>query len=847
MKVRTRILFLSLLVAVLFLASVYVLRVWQMNRITALQRQRAQEMHQLIDKLIELRGKSLFTYSYDYTIWDEMAAFVKTKNPEWAKENLIQSLPTFDTQALWVFDEGFTVVYHAALKNKVETDIPFPIAADVLPNLFAKERFVHFFAESTAGFMEIRGATVHSTADDLRKTAPQGYFFVGRLWNGEFLGELSQLLNGNTRIVPGDIESPDIAYGDSTESILTRHPLPGWNGLPAAILEVEMPGRIAGQSAWYALWQLRLAFFFALSCIVLFFITFTRWVVAPTHTLSTALRTQNLAALDKLKSDPSEFGNLARLIATYFEQQKAFEREVLARARAEADLSELEGSFKVLLDATNDWVFLTDAEGRFLAANRAVCAGFKTSIEELRNLTIFHFVPPDKVEIRRAQIEHVVRTASSLRAESDYDERCFEVGIYPVINPEGKVAKLAFFAHDVTEHRNLEEQRKHLEAQLRQSQKIESVGRLAGGVAHDFNNLLSPILGYAELALEQIPESEPLHGDIEQIRIAARRARDLTRQLLAFSRKQVLDVRTIVINDFIREVDGMLRRLIGEDIRVVTKLEPDLEKVKADPSQLQQIVINLAVNARDAMPQGGILTIETNNVVLDEHYASVHASMSPGHYVLLAISDNGCGMTAEVKQRIFEPFFTTKERGKGTGLGLATVYGIVKQHGGNIWVYSEEGCGTSFKVYFPVADTEKVIDEHINLSRSNSFGNETILVTEDDAMVRRLTCDVLEAHGYRVIAADSGDQALELARKTEGKIDLLLTDVIMPAMNGKDLYGRLSQEYQNLKVVYMSGYTGEIIAHHGILESGTHFIPKPFTLQELTQKIREALDNSNIP
>jgi PAS domain S-box-containing protein len=386
---------------------------------------------------------------------------------------------------------------------------------------------------------------------------------------------------------------------------------------------------------------------------------------------------------------------------------------------------------------------------------------------------------------------------------------------------------------------NLERER---EEQLRQSQKMEAVGRLAGGIAHDFNNLLTAINGYSELTMIQLNAEDPLMHNLEEIKKAGDRAASLTRQLLAFSRKQVLQPKVVDLNSLVAEIEKMLRRLIGEDIDLQTILHPELGSTKADPGQIEQVLMNLVVNARDAMPQGGKLIIETKNVYLDEDFTRQHIAISSGHYVMLAVSDTGTGMNEQTQARIFEPFFTTKEVGKGTGLGLSTVYGIIKQSGGDVWVYSEVGQGTTFKVYLPRID-EGAREYRRNIEEEASLqGTETILLTEDEEMVRKLSARVLEMFGYKVLEAANGGAALLICERHKEKIDLLLTDVIMPEMSGRELADRLSPLRPEMKVLFMSGYTDDAIVHQGVLDEDQNFIQKPFTPNALAQKVREVLD-----
>jgi len=395
--------------------------------------------------------------------------------------------------------------------------------------------------------------------------------------------------------------------------------------------------------------------------------------------------------------------------------------------------------------------------------------------------------------------------------------------------------------HDLEMRTKMEEARHALEDQLEQSRKMEAVGRLAGGVAHDFNNLLTAILGYSNLVLDELEPGHPARADVEQMRRAGESAASLTQQLLAFSRKQILQPQVLDLNQVVTRADSLLQRLIGEHIALVTALDPSLEHVSADPGQLEQVILNLALNARDAMPQGGKLTIETANVELDDAYARQHGGSSPGRHVMLAVSDTGIGMDAETQARIFEPFFTTKRRGEGTGLGLATVYGIVTQSGGSIWVYSETGRGTTFKVYFPRAAQAE--DHAVAAPRTDGLeGTETILLAEDQPEVRSVACAVLERYGYRVLQASRGDEALEILRTHPEPIHLLLSDVVMPSMSGPELARLVQLQRPGIRVLYASGYTDDAIVRHGMLDPGVSFLQKPFTPTALLTKIRELLD-----
>ncbi len=425
---------------------------------------------------------------------------------------------------------------------------------------------------------------------------------------------------------------------------------------------------------------------------------------------------------------------------------------------------------------------------------------------------------------------------------SPQEKRWF-IGRVTPLDGSATNCRRAVLAHEnISALKQLEIENKELLAQFYQAQKLESIGQLAGGIAHDFNNMLVPIIGYAESGLRKVATDSQLYRDLERIKEAGERAAALTRQILAFSRQQVLEMQLLDLNEVIGEFDPMLRRLIGEDIAVDTHLAAPLPPIKGDRGQLAQILLNLVINARDAMPDGGLLTITTDSVWLDQCYAAKHPGSQQGHYLLLTVSDTGQGMDVATQERIFEPFFTTKPQGQGTGLGLATVFGIVKQHEGNILVYSEIGYGTTFKLYLPVESGALAPVALVEPVATSVNGSETVLLVEDDANVRQLVADVLQEYGYQVLEADAPARAIAVATAYEGAIDLLLTDVIMPQMNGRKLYERLTATWAGLKVLYMSGYTDDIIAHHQILEIDAAVLQKPFAIPDLLQKLRLLLN-----
>ncbi|MGA6993082.1 MAG: PAS domain S-box protein, partial [Candidatus Deferrimicrobiaceae bacterium] len=412
----------------------------------------------------------------------------------------------------------------------------------------------------------------------------------------------------------------------------------------------------------------------------------------------------------------------------------------------------------------------------------------------------------------------------------------------PIRDARGNITGIMSVMEDITERMRIEEALRQSEEQLRQAQKMEAVGRLAGGVAHDFNNLLTAIRGYSDLLLLRLDACSPYRKDVEEIHKAGERASTLTQQLLAFSRKQVLQPKVLDLNEVVGAMEEMLGRMLGENIDLITVLRPDLWSVKVDKGQIEQVAMNLVVNARDAIDGRGKITVETGNVYLDDEYVSLHSVVTPGAYVMLAVSDTGNGMDDETTARLFEPFFTTKEKGKGTGLGLATVYGIVKQSGGYIWVYSEPNQGSVFKIYFPRHESPSAVEDPERLPAVSLRGQEAILLVEDEELVRVLVRDVLTGHGYSVLEAKDGADAMGIAVSHRGPIHLMVADVVMPKMGGPEVAVSLAPLLPDMKVLFMSGYTDEAIAQRGILRPGTCFLQKPFRLDALLRKVREVLD-----
>ena len=559
----------------------------------------------------------------------------------------------------------------------------------------------------------------------------------------------------------------------------------------------------------------------------------------------------------KIKIDKEdEFGELANTFNEMTDKLKksttSIEKlnwEILNRKKTEEELKEKEEELNLILNSPSIMIFYKDLEGRYLFVNKAFAKALGRSKDEIVGKKCSDLFSKEIADQLSKHDEELIKSGKSeLRTIEKYETskgiRWANVMKVPLYDKRRDTVTIVGFAEDITEQKNLEEENKKLEAQLFQAQKMEAVGRLTGGIAHDFNNMLTIILGYSDFIVSKIKDSDFIYQPLQEMKKAALRSAELTQKLLAFSRQQIINPKRINLNEELSEMEKLLKRVIGEDIELKLMLSDNIWYTFLDSSQINQIVLNMAVNSRDAMPEGGILTIETANVTIDDYYCNHHVGFIPGDYIMLAISDTGIGMDKETQAHIFEPFFTTKQTGKGTGLGLSTVYGIVKQNKGYINCYSEPNKGTTFKIYFPrfIGKKEKV-SSTVEITNICS-GNETILLVEDEDIVRGFAKDILKQFGYNVLVASNPKDAINICKQYNDDIHLLLTDVVMPDMNGKKLYESISTIRPDIRILYMSGYTANAIAHRGILEKGTPFIHKPFTMNSLAKKVREVLDSN---
>jgi PAS domain S-box-containing protein len=571
------------------------------------------------------------------------------------------------------------------------------------------------------------------------------------------------------------------------------------------------------------------------------------WVEAEPHR-TTLQKVETEGQVDgqefrfRTKDGEIRYGRVSAMRVTINEKEcmLSVTHDITDRKRVEEELQKSESHFRSLVHDAPYGIYRVTLDGRLLEVNPALVMmlGYESEAELLRcnvERDIYRDTQAPQSPIKEYSQKEDFREIEAEWRRKDGKIITVRMTGHPVSQKDNSLDYFEVFAEDITERRSLERQ-------LFQSQKMEAIGRLAGGIAHDFNNLLSIILGHSDILEQQAGANGRLRKSVEATRQAAERAAALTMQLLAFSRKQVIEPTVIDLNTSVKEIEKMLHRVIGEDIELAIRVQPDLGRVKADPGQLSQVLMNLAVNSRDAMPGGGKLVIETANVELDDTYVRQHLGARRGLYVMLAVSDTGIGMDSETLSHIFEPFFTTKEKGKGTGLGLSMVYGIVKQSNGYIMAYSEPGRGTTFKVYFP--RTDESMPARQETQNEIPRGSEAILVVEDEPALRELTCLLLEDAGYTVLDSSGVEDALETAKDVQRRIDLLLTDIVMPRLDGRELANQIVSFRPNLKVLYMSGYTDDVIVHRCVLTQGAALVQKPFTKSTLLRKVRDTLDSA---
>jgi PAS domain S-box-containing protein len=789
----------------------------------------------------------------EYASWDQTYAFVHGQNPTYVKtefppatfaELKVSFVAVLDNSGRKIFSRGFNPA------RMDEMRVPAGLDGHLKPGsalLAHKSK-----ASNVMGILVLpQGPVLIDSRPVLTSNAEgpaAGTMIMGRVLDEDEairLGAMThmplEIKRLDAKEMPDDFQlarsrvsqrQPKLIRPIDEASIAAYEELDDIYGKPALILRVMLPRTIYRQGLTSLLQILLLlcAAGFVFGAATLFLLE--RYILSRVADLS-----ENITQI-------GASGNLAERLPVTGQDELAYLGTAINGMLEDLEKTETERHegrmrLSVLMEKMPAVLWTTDTELRFTSSVGAGLAPLKLRANEMVGQSLFEYFHTEDPEFVAIAAHQKAIAGEVVTYELEWQKRVFESHVQPLHNPEGELLGVIGVALDITD-------RRHLADQLRQSQKMQAVGELAGGISHDFNNLLMVVKGHGEMLLDRLAEASPLRQNVEQIQKAADRAAALTRQLLAFSRKQVLQPRVLELNEVVNGMIQMFARVIGENIELRFLPAAGLSRVKADPAQMEQVLLNLVVNARDAMPDGGRLTIETSSIEIDSSYAADHAGMGPGHYAMLVVSDTGCGMDTGTQSRIFEPFFTTKAQGKGTGLGLATVYGVVKQSGGFIWVYSEVGRGTTFKIYLPevTADVDKRAADKV--AGGLQPGHETILFVEDEDSVRVLVRGYLEAAGYRVLEAEDGVHALELTAKHTGPIHMLITDVVMPRMSGRELATRLAAKQPDMKVLYISGYTDDSIFRDGVLEGGMFFLQKPFNLRALAQKIREVLEGQAV-
>jgi PAS domain S-box-containing protein len=790
----------------------------------------------------------------EYATWDLTDEFAKGLRPGYVKtefpaptfqELKISFVVIFDSHGRKLFARGFDLTHGG------EMPIPAGLDDHLQPgSLLVNLQDAH---SKVAGILDLPGgpALVDSrpilASDGAGPIA--GTMIMGHLLDAAEIQHLADLtlmpveaqtlssakLSPDFRVAAAAISngSPRFIHPFDAESLAAYQVLDDIYGRPAIIIRVLLPRTIyeQGHTSLLQFLLLLIAAGFVFGAATLYLLE--RFVISRIANLTENITQIGASGDLAARLDVPGHDELAFLGVAINGMLEDLEKSQIERHEGRARLA-------VILERMPAILWTTDKELRYTSSMGAALDSLGVKSGGLTGKTLAEYFQTSDPQHPSIAAHWRALAGEALTYELQWQKRVFESHVRPLRATDGEIIGVIGVALDITD-------RKQLVDQLRQSQKLQAVGELAGGVAHDFNNLLMVVKGHAEMLLDRLPRGSadrqnPALQNVEQIQQAAERAAALTRQLLAFSRMQVLQPRVLDLNEVVAGMIQMVSRVIGANIELAFLPGANLGRVKADPSQIEQVALNLVVNARDAMPDGGRLTIETSNVQLERDYATQHAVVDPGPYVMLTVSDSGTGMDAATKARIFEPFFTTKSQGRGTGLGLATVYGVVKQSGGYVWVYSELGHGTTFKVYLPMvqAPAEKSAPE--KTVQGHEPGTETILFVEDEQSVRELVSEYLSARGYQVLDAADGQQALEIAAAHPGKIQLLITDVVMPRLSGRELAARLTAARPNLKVLYISGYTDDSVFRHGVLQGGMDFLQKPFNLKALAAKLREVLE-----
>jgi two-component system, cell cycle sensor histidine kinase and response regulator CckA len=847
-RVQNKILLLVVLIAFAMIVGLYLLKQAEQKKLELLLLDRKNESAILLDKVIELHSKSLQTLAYDYTYWDEMVAFVKNGNEKWAKENIVAALPSYNAEVAWIYRKDLSLVYSTNRINATNLT-ELPITTTIIKEIVLKGHLYHFFLLTNNGLMEISGASIHPSDDEARKTPPQGYFFVGRLWNQKYLEEISLFTAGQIRLLPpGQEKSEEIAERSNVFTINNIKTLQTWDGSPLMNVCSRNEAVIAKALSAQTDIQFQISIIFSIIIVISIFFILYRSVNRPLRVISQSLEKNNPKYINKLQKEKSEFGNLAVLMAEFFSQKGKLETEITERKQVEEQFKESYSLLSATLNSTADGILVVDHSGKISGFNNRFVNLWKipddiiTSRDDNRALAFVldQLKDPD-IFITKVRDLYEHPEEESFDVLEFKDGRIFERFSLPQRIEDRTVGRVWSF-RDVTERKRAEEALKRSEDKARHSQKMETIGTLAGGIAHDFNNILAIIMGHASLLELMKDKPDKSNRSIDAIKKVVNRGAGLVSQILTFARKSDIKVEQTNINTIIQDLVDMLQQTFPKTIKFNVQLSSDISFITADHNQIHQALLNISINARDFMPHGGTLSFRTK-VVENKEMQQLFPDASEKKYLCVLVADTGIGMDEETKKRIFEPFFTTKEFGKGTGLGLATVYGILQGHRGFIDTESKIGVGTTFYLYFPLNPTEIGLDKLDQSSETIIKGGiETIMVVEDEEMLLELIKEILESNGYKVLTASDGVEGVNVYSAHKDKISLVITDMGLPKLSGYDMFKKLKQINPKVSVIFASGFLEPNIISEMYKAGAKEFIQKPYEPTDILKKIRYVID-----
>jgi two-component system, cell cycle sensor histidine kinase and response regulator CckA len=836
------------LIAFAMIVGLYFLRLADKKKINLLLLDRKNETAVLLDKVMGLYSKSLYTMSYDYTYWDEMVHFVNNVNQKWAQENIATPMPTYNVDVAWIYWKDLSLIYttnRIGAKNLSK----LPLVTENIQRIVSKGNFYHFFLKTSSGLMEISGASIHPSNDEARKTPPQGYFFIGRLWNEKYLEELASFTNSKIHLIPPGQDTMDEKIEKSDFFVIKNiRVLRGWDSSSVmsicSINEAVMAKELNNQTDTQFIVSIMFSMVILISVSFILFRTFNR----PLKAISGSLANNNPDFIKDLQNEKTEFGELAVMMTEFFSQKEKLVKEISDRKHAEDQLKESYSLLRAAWDSTTDGILVVDQSGKITGFNKRFKALWEIPEDILLSgddnraldFVLAQLKDPD-IFIKKVRELYANPEAESFDVLEFKDGKIFERYSIPQ-RIEGRTVGRVWSFRDVTERRQTEEALKRSEEKARHSQKMETVGTLAGGIAHDFNNILSIIMGYTSFLERTKNEPEKSIRSIDIIKKAVNRGAGLVNQILTFARKTDIIVESTNINTIIVDLVDLLQQTFPKTIKFNLDLDSNISAVTGDHNQIHQALLNITINARDAMPHGGSISFKTK-VVENKEIRQLFPDASEKKYICISVADTGVGMNEETKKRIFEPFFTTKEFGKGTGLGLATAYGILQGHRGFIEVESQLSVGTTFYLYFPISPEDAEPNKPFkSLETELKGGTETILVVEDEEMLRELIQEVLVSSGYKVLTASDGLEGLNVYTVGKNQISLVLTDMGLPKLSGYDMFMKMKQIDPGVNVIFASGFLEPKTISEMYKAGAKEFVQKPYDANDIIKKIRFVID-----